>query len=399
MLFSILLSIPANFFWWLRGQNKKVLAIQAAFIIAIFFNFGGDYYAGKWTGFLFSALILVSFATYQRYGLFAALNVGWIFLSATYVTVFPHNMYEHTTPYDLLALKFFSSEAALKFALILATFLLYEPPAWVGKLACVFLIGSLLESFWEWAFHGCAEINTCGGILGNPSLNCGMLVCALPFCFHYATKAGVGWLKWGLALGVGIAAALGRSNAGLGMLAAFLMIHLASRLNPIRLLALMAMPIAFALLGKAILGVKFLQSGLRVHAWQYFMGQWAHIPIYRVMGTGFGTFGIFSRHLQNIREGEFNVDWWLWMHNDWLETFFTGGVIGGVLLIALYLVALWGLWEKRLHPELQSLLLFGVYASVNFPLHVGLTAAFGGWLLTRGLYKNPALHSEIVPSY
>lgn len=73
-----------------------------------------------------------------------------------------------------------------------------------------------------------------------------------------------------------------------------------------------------------------------------------------LFGTGFGTF----RYSYYLYDNEGGSSWTTHAHNDYLEVFSDGGIIGGILLLSLLgmiMVSIYKMWWKRRHPEVKML--------------------------------------------
>ncbi len=344
--------------------------------LSICYNFGKNFYTGKWLGFLSISLVFLWHKTTQKYGWLLATTLTYFLAHSFYLLLIPPPSYVALSNENLAIIKYLTADSSLRLLVIFLPFLLYDIRRWyqAESLACFFVLVSFLQIFREAYFHGCAGENACGGPLDNPSLNAGLLVCCLPFIFE-GFKSPQKWLIAALA---GLAVVLGKSNVGLGMLGIFLLIQLPKKYW-------LALPPLFLLAGHFI-GPKFLSSGDRFLYWRFFIERWYWGRHNLMFGTGYGTFGAVSGAIQEA----FNMNPgrpWRWLHNDWLQSIFETGFTGGALMLSTYCQALRGLWKKKLFPHLQALSLFGVYMGCNFPLHLGMPSMFGAWLLCRGLVK------------
>lgn len=296
--------------------------------------------------------------------------------------------------YTQQAIKLYAADGIAKLLLVL------PPLFYVMKYGAEFKrIGSLLAStfcllnvgmVWSvflFSGHWCQPVNSCTGAISNPSMNSSMIVVALPFLID-STKGWVRYLLLALAVG---SVLLSRGSIGVGLLAAMACLY-AIRFGWWKILALA--PISL-LAGWLAFGGAFLSTGDRWVTWVFMMKAWANNPVNYLFGTGYGTFGIFSANLQRA-SGLHGINWWVWMHNDWLEIVFTLGVVGGILAIATYLASLKGLLSSKEYTAAISLCLFGLTMGMNFPLHAPISAAFGAWLVVYGLLRGPNKIGETV---
>jgi O-antigen ligase len=73
-----------------------------------------------------------------------------------------------------------------------------------------------------------------------------------------------------------------------------------------------------------------------------------------LFGTGFGTF----RYSYYLYDNEGGISWTTHAHNDYLEVFSDGGIVGGILflsLLGMIMVSIYKTWWKRRHPEVKML--------------------------------------------
>lgn len=369
---------------WITVMHPIRVFFAALVFVALWSNFGANYYYGKWMGFGAVFLLLLGIQVEKRFGLLASLKVMYLLGHVLWFTVNPGNRYAPVQPYDLTALKLFITESGFKLLLVLTPLLVLDLDREKlkdtgGKLACVFLIMNLLSVALQAFENHCRDVNSCGGLLMNPSLNATMAAVMLPFAFKYFSRN----LAWGVT-GLTLAAAImGGTSLGLGMIAAFFV------LKDWRLIALSPAVIG---LGWLFFGSQeLLNSSDRLPMWRFFMEQWAKNKTHWWFGTGFGSFGVFSINLQNAHKMREQY-WWIWMHNDWLQAVFETGLVGAGLMLATFLDGARKLWARREIPELQALLLFGLAMLVNYPLHVGLSCALGAWLVLIAL-SNPKPHN------
>jgi hypothetical protein len=362
-----------------RIENPALIAFTALVLLATATNFGSGYYPGKWMGFGAVSTTILAWEVYKRYGWFAALKLAYVLGHVIWFLVYPENRYKPVKAYDLMALKMFIAESGLKLLLIVAPLMIVkisreELKQLGGRIVCAFAVINLVEVFWEAARVGCKEVNACGGVLLNPSMNATMAACALPFVFKHFPRP-MAWMMVALSVS---AALLGGTSLGLGFICAYLVLR-----DP-RLL--LAAPAILAL-GLWRFGEReLLSNGDRWPMWQFFMKAWANNPIHWWFGSGFGTFGVFSINLQNAAVDN-NKYWWVWLHNDWLQCLFETGMTGLTLMVGTFLTGVRNLWLRGERHELHALLLFGMAMFINFPLHVGLSAAFGAWLIVIALHR------------
>lgn len=367
-------------FWFVTRTNLLAVFIGLLFLLAISSNLGMSYYHGKWVGFGAICVALLGIEAWRRYGAFASLKLSYVLGHVLYFLVYPDNRYAPVQAYDLTALKLFFAESGFKLLLVLFPLFIVKIDRQRmleigGQIACAFCVINIASVAWQLSVNGCSDVNSCGGILLNPSLNACMAAVCLPFVFKNFSKPAA----WCVLSATVLTALMGKTSLGIGMVAAFL------ALKDCRLL--LAAPIILGLGWYHYGPQELFSSGDRWPMWKFFMEQWARNPVHWLFGTGFGSFGVFSINLQNAHSMRTQY-WWIWLHNDWLQAIFETGLIGFSLLLGTFLTGLRNLWKRREVYELQSLLLFGLMMAWNYPLHVGLTCAFGALLILVALERN-----------
>lgn len=233
----------------------------------------------------------------------------------------------------------------------------------------------------------CSKNMECGGILMNPSMGACMVAVIAPLFAGYGKKSYL----FGLALAI-IAAVLSKSSIAYGLVFAqvtFIVIRNAYWY-------LMPLPPLLGIWAYMILGGELLNDSNRIRTWKFFMDYWKYENHW--LGTGAGTFAIFSSTIQTVK-GNFDNAWWIWLHNDWLQILFEHGYIGLSLYVSLFVLAVYKLFRRGEDMAALSLMLYGAMATVNYPLHLAFTAALGAWLMAYALVDSPrevTITKEIV---
>ena len=331
----------------------------------------------QWAILLFCSLayFCVSFVK-PKYGTSSAALIGYLGCNAIWQWVWVNNRYFPLNPYDQMAIRYFAADSLCRLLLVLLPLMLLTKRNLevYGKMGVeVFVYVNSLMVLIQFLIHRCAVDNSCGG-LGNPSIIVGASICALPVIAKDLKKS------WPIILLVGLSAIASKSSVALGLFGLYLMFSLMGRYAILGIAASIApLVIGYFLLGKDTL----LGSSGRFMLWEYMMSKWAvwwNLP----MGTGWGTYHVFSINLQaadNIAPGAY----WNTLHNDWLQMVFEGGVVGAFLMVATYLTALYKVVCEHRWELAVSILLFGLYLGVNPGLHHAIPSLFGAWLFVHAL--------------
>lgn len=383
-----LVTAPAVLFQRLKHAPWRELynlAIGIVIIASLVSSLGNGYYMGKWMGLGVALAMLLALKFYERFGMACGAMLGYLALSTVWV-IAADSRYTTLNPYDLMALRYYSSESLIKLLLVSLPFLALGGSRYdvrgIGRfLVVVFCLVSLWQVFWEASWHGCAVLNSCGGALKNPSLNDAMMAVCLPIL------EAVFPFGWAFVIPVALASMLGKSAIGTGMCALYVTMTLWGKGLYGRLSIMAAIP-TIILTGYLTHGHKsFFDSSGRFQMWVFFMKLWAVNWRNWLTGTGFGTFGIFSNNLQQAFKTN-PSDWWIWMHNDWLQMAFECGIVGLAIMIWLYITCLIKLYiQGRAAPELKSLLLFGVMMGCEYSLHIAPCCLFAAWIAAIALVQ------------
>lgn len=348
--------------------------------------------------------------------LYMGLNAIWFWL-------FSHNRYEFLCvsdpvthkcildaegrgmldAYTQQALHFHAVDSFLKAMLILVPLMLFatadlEKFKRYGKtfFFWLFTVNSLVIIF-RFLFGYCKEANTCGGLIGNPSLSASVMVCALPF--FWSGRSAV------LIALVAMAVAFSGSSVAIGLWWVFLFVF-SFRIRhryakAVSLVAFIVVPIV----GCLLLGRELLFTSGRIEIWKLMMNYWKLNPGNYPFGTGWGTYRVFSINLED--HAQFSMQsmsrWWSWMHNDWLENFlFETGILGFVLAILAYTVALLksafkpAFLEPRQPDVTLSLVLYGLFMAMNPALHYPVPMIFGAWLFVLALRRRSLQYTDLA---
>jgi len=159
-----------------------------------------------------------------------------------------------------------------------------------------------------------------------------------------------------------LAIILAKSNTAILMVFSIILTYCVSRRN---LKHLFSASFATLLVTPVIcvwLGPKLMTNMGRYHNWQNMMTYWYH-NMNLWIGAGQGTYWGYAASLQAGSR-----DIFLWMHNDWLQVLFEGGIIFFTSMLILYFFML----KKSVNrPELFSMVIaYGLIAMTLYPLHL-----------------------------
>lgn len=334
-----------------------------------------------------------------KLGAIPAALLAYTGLSAIYVWVLTNNRYLPVASYDhhvAQALKYSAADSFGKMILLLLPLLAFSKNRHAmrmyGELACYIFV--LLNSIVIGValLNGCRALdNSCGGMIGNPSIGVGLMVCMLPVFIHSWRE------QWKILSLAALSVFASKSSIAMGLFAAYGALFLIpwgslhkAESGMARLL-LKASAFGAGTLGMArlALGDQLTNDSDRFHIWKFMMARWPTALNMRV-GTGIGTYHVFSINLQDYALKSYpdlNIGtgfWWSSLHNEPLEFLFVGGFVGLALFLATYFKALVNAAKTDVRIAI-SILLYGLYMTVDPALHHPLPALFGAWLFVYAL--------------
>ncbi len=124
---------------------------------------------------------------------------------------------------------------------------------------------------------------------------------------------------------------------------------------------------------------KFTAGDGRYHIWQLASDFWFK-EANQWLGTGLGSFQLYGPGLllQTVPLGT-KIEFWIWMHSDWLQVLFELGWTGLVSVLVMTLCALWR--ARKSPPIFTSLVVFCMVALVQMPVRHTIFALLGAYLL------------------
>lgn len=144
--------------------------------------------------------------------------------------------------------------------------------------------------------------------------------------------------------------------------------------------------------GWGLIGHKFFDPSGRVKVWIASMRFWKEHTNH-FLGFGLGTYFYIGPKISLPLMGQS----FLWLHSDWLQVVFENGYIGGALVFALFIEALWK--SRKNNWLFTSLSVYGSWGIANFPLHNPISGLLGAFLLHSSLAKALKETHKLPPNY
>jgi len=129
---------------------------------------------------------------------------------------------------------------------------------------------------------------------------------------------------------------------------------------------------------------KFMSDSGRFNNWELMMNWWNQKVKNHWIGTGPGTYWVYSQWLQGHKSGD---PVWSWMHNDWLQILFEQGILGLISVLFLYGAMLHKSFDR---PVLFSMIVgYGFIGLTLYPLHLFIFQLIGVTLIHKTFIDEP----------
>lgn len=391
----------------------EILHIFLAFLFFAFISHNGNYWRSIWWDKWFfvcgSCLVFISSIFYRKYGIIYCLLFLVVSMSALYAFAY-REAYDNNTlillgverkdlMVSMMAIGKVASYTLCSFLLLNFCFLFFrakDVTRFESLMAFFCILDSLLVLF---QFFTEPVATHRGGFLGNPSMNGCFIAFTYPFlCFQHRQKLSIPHLtstfkKFFLCIVPVAAIIMSDASIPIGVFAAVFSAFILCYFKRIKygifsFLFLFLVGITFLYFQTDPSNPIFFTSG-RIGIWKQVLG-WFVVHGNLIFGEGSGVSQIL---IPLIQKSQMPVDlkidwvqWWLWMHSDWLQLFFENGVVGFLLGAILYAQALTRSYKKS--PYLFSAVVgVGVTATANFPVHFPIHAICAFAILSFALSK------------
>ena len=184
-----------------------------------------------------------------------------------------------------------------------------------------------------------------------------------------------------------IAVFLSGSSMALGALsgACFVYMLSTSKKRALRKLLMSAAAVILIMaVGFLFLGAELFQDSDRFAIWRQAFDWWNTNANFW-FGTGAGTYFLIGPYIQSLnqfREG----NWWLWMHNDWLQLLFEQGFVGLSAFMAAFLFVIRTCIKENMPWLLASVVAYALTAAGNYPARL-MVHGFLGVLFCVAAFK------------
>lgn len=346
----------------------KPWTVVIATLGLLFFGTGGYWSAtwlSKWTLLMGFGTLALSVWAARATSLWHLPLMIYMFASLLAVGAWPQSPYEGTVDaVTLLALQKNAFAGLAEVAIGVAFFILAASPAYARgtrvALPLLWLVGTVM--ILTLPLHGFESPPNNGLWFGNPSMAASLLACLLPFVWLLYRNPCLWLVSWLLTLLLAYRTGASVPWGILGVVTAAVWV---SR-NPRRMLCLPAFAAALIALGMTLLGHDFWDPNGRLEVWSM-AWEWFRLHGSLVWGMGYSTSQVLLP-LEQVVTGHYHGEYFLWLHNDWLQLFIEGGIVGMACLLLSLSRLLTVAWKS---PALfGSLTGFVALACFNYPLRM-----------------------------
>lgn len=368
------------------------------------FHLNGDYWWPKWIPLEALGVLIIDWSIFKRYGWLIGVSFLWPIIWALWIFG-DQSVLAHSNGGSVLAIENVVLKATIAFVLVVVPIALSKKE-WhlsiedaFGALCIIDSIVVIVQKF----FH--AEIL---GLLGNPSMNGCFIALSLPYLLlkprtqQYAFLAiedlkPRDWLNVFIDLALIVITVVAIFLIGrTGPIVAFgfvVISHLLceNEMNKkisfsTRMFLGALLMVSLSICCMTFIPNFFHDSG-RISIWKHCLDWWwknANVWV----GTGNGTFFHIGPVVQTIYNINYDPikeqgNFFIWAHNDWLQTLIEQGILGFTLLASVFVTAVVKCWKNKWSYEFSVVIGFGVIAFFNFPFHQAPMALLGINCITR----------------
>ena len=359
-------------------KKQTALILLATFGLLFFGpgNYWSSTWLSKWSLLMAWAALGVAFFVGKRTSFWHFPLIFYALLNLLHIASWVNNPYQgELDPLTLLALQKNALYGVIQVSAASVLFASVTRRWGVGiglSLAGIWAFGTFATLALPWTGNQSPPNN--GLWFGNPSMGAGLLACLLPFIYYATSLLGlrkgalrvfvVGWVltlfmiyrtqasvPWGV-LGVATAALLMSQNV---------------RKRPLLVLGIVPLlAISMIAVGWHFLGVNFWENNGRFEmarmAWTFFRSHGSPS-----LGFGYASTQVLNP-LEQVIMGQFKGDYFLWLHNDWLQLMIEGGWIGMVCVVLSFGRIMCLSW--RWPAIFGSLMGFATLGLFNYPLRM-----------------------------
>lgn len=351
---------------------------------------------GNWT-LVFVALLVLLFGTgnywsatwLSKWALLMALSIGTMSFwaaqrtSLAYLPLFLYvggsllylaawqNPYQQTLdPLTFLALQKNALYGLVSFTMSVVLFTTLPKsvgPTTTVSLALIWVVG--VAGILSLPLTGAHSAPNNGLWFGNPSMGASLLACLLPFVWVLGSNLKRPRLLMLTAFSLTLIAIIKtRASVPWGVLGVVTIAAIAANTSRRRgswlwvLLSFAGIAAFLSSLGMRLLGSDFWDQNGRFEIWKMAL-DWFKTHGNVWFGMGFSSTQVLLP-LEQVVTGHYHGDYFLWLHNDWLQIFIEGGYLGAVCV---GIAALRLLWVARHRWPFASIAGFYTLALFNYP--------------------------------
>lgn len=369
--------------------HMQTLLAGLLLCLAPFVRVAGDSLLAHWAIGLALITLVIGIRLLSDGKVLFGLNFIYWFLNALYVGSYRLNRYQGSSWES----RFFLSYSAFYFLIPCLLYLLvFENEKFRRHIPGAFALSSFLNSVYVcvgrvFGFGKIEGGHGFSGFIDYSAINGVLIVATFPFLWERCKTARTKLFAFSLMLASVILSKSSSPYLALAVLVPFLVFPYVKNRGRFLAFVVAAFALASTLLVASLLeGHEIINDNGRIKAWKVFMSVWAeYLPM--IWGTGPGTFTSLAIETQQLQRFSFNGtrgDYWIFLHNEWLQMLYEGGEVGLGLALAWYLRTLYIFWKKEAYAALGSLFSFGVSSIVVFPTRYFYGSFLIGYLMYLG---------------
>lgn len=319
----------------------------------------------RWHQFIGISTTVIVFCVFMRYyGKLNLIALCYFLLSALFIFMYPVQRFSNQLPFD--------STSGQAFAILLVIAIFVIPLTRDG----ISLTLDLLEL--TFLINSIVVICVGYGMFHSRSSDAATIAAILPSVFFRKKHL---WNKtreymWASGIVHGTAILLMHGSTSYFVIAAAVLCYAILNIRQSwRVIAVLATAFSVLAVGYAREGIDFLNSSGRFEHWSMFMGWWQDNanPLF---GTGIGSFEWLGPMIQQMNKEK---AMFLFMHNEYLQVLFEGGIVGLTLALLVWLI---GFWRARKETWLVlSYASLSMLMMTQFPLRFFVSALFTALIL------------------
>lgn len=346
-------------------------------------HIGSDYILAQWWIGITLCFLVIALVNLRKYGWLANLCFLYSVMNCLYTLFFDRYAYAPAlVPEAIRIATLYALISIVSIGFLCAActtkiddFICKALPHYTAINACIVIVGYLT------GMGRMPEGNGYSGFLDYAGMNGCLIAIMFPMVMVFSKQNVLYFCLYALAV-ILSKSSIPYGVAMIGITATMLHRH---RKN-LKLRSILGMTVIPLTLGFLLEGSRFFSSAFRFDAYRAFIKEWLLRHDY-VFGTGFGTFQVMAPMMQCKQNFMLECSGhgvvWLWLHSDWLQLIFEGGIVGFLLYALLFLSVL-----KNLLDYEDDGTAFGIVIAIaasaifDYPARYFIFSFVGAWIIS-----------------